>query len=162
MNIFILDPRPAEAAQMLCNRHVVKMIVESAQIMATVHHRYGGTATYRSTHEHHPCTIWAGESAHNYAWLLAHAKAMCHEYTLRYERRHKTEHYVFGELHHLPPGIPMIGQTPFAQAMPDQYRDIDPVLAYRRYYLGSKAEICKWTNREVPAWFEYQQPELEV
>lgn len=162
MNIFILDSRPAVAAQMLCNRHVVKMIVESAQIMATVHHRYGSSATYRSTHEHHPCTIWTGASAQNYAWLLAHTKAMCREYTLRYEKTHATQHYVFGELHALPPGIPFLGQTPFAQAMPDQYRDIDPVLAYRRYYLGAKKDICKWTNRDVPAWFEYQQPELEV
>lgn len=162
MNIFVLDSNPATAAEMLCDRHVVKMIVESAQIMATVHHRYGSLATYRSTHEHHPCTLWAGNSAHNYAWLLAHAKAMCCEYTARYGRKHKTEYYVFGELHALPRGIPVVGQTPFAQAMPDQYRDIDPVLAYRRYYIGSKAEICKWTNRDVPAWFEYRMPELEV
>ena len=79
-----------------------------------------------------------------------------------HRRTHATERYVLGELHALPPGIPVIGQTAFAQAMPDEYRDTDPVLAYRRYYLGAKAAICKWTNRDVPAWFEYQQPELEV
>lgn len=162
MNIFILHRTPRLAAQNLCDRHCVKMIVESAQIMATVQHRYGGVAHYRSTHEHHPCTIWAGESARNYAWLLAHAKAMCQEYTHRYERIHKTEQYITGELHHLPPGIRDVGLTPFAQAMPEPYRGDDPVIAYRTYYIKDKAHFAKWTNRDVPAWFQYATPELEI
>lgn len=161
MNIFVLHQQPALAAQMLCDKHVVKMIVESAQIMATLHHQAGTPAHYRATHQHHPCTIWAGESAMNYVWLLAHAKAMCREYTHRYGRIHKSEQYITGELHHLPRGIHRNTLTPFAQAMPEEYRNDDPVIAYRTYYLKDKAHFCKWTNRDVPAWFEYQLPELE-
>lgn len=162
MNIFVLHQQPALAAQMLCDKHVVKMIVESAQIMAACHHQAGTPVHYRATHQHHPCTLWAGASAHNYAWLLAHAKAMCHEYTHRYGRIHKTEQYIVGELHHLPKGIAVTERTPFAQAMPDEYRCEDAVRAYRTYYLKDKAHFAKWTNRDVPAWFEYQLPELEI
>lgn len=162
MNIFVLHKNPRLAAESLCDRHIVKMIVESAQIMATLHHQAGNPVHYRATHAHHPCTLWAGRSAKNYAWLLAHAKAMCHEYTHRYGRIHKTEQYITGELHHLPPGIANEGLTTFAQAMPEEYRCEDAVRAYRTYYLKDKAHFAKWTNRDVPAWFQYQLPELEV
>lgn len=162
MNIFVLHQNPIKAAQSLCDKHIVKMVIESAQIMSTVHQGYGAKTHYRATHAHHPCTVWAGVSASNYAWLLAHAVAMCQEYTHRYEREHASEKWITGELHHLPPGIPNVGLTPFAQAMPDAYRNEDAVLAYRTYYLKDKAYFAKWTNRDVPAWFQYAMPQLGV
>ena len=161
MNIFILHKNPHIAAQMACDRHVVKMIVESAQMMATIHHGAGSVVRYKPTHPHHPCTIWAGSTAHNYAWLLAHAKALCKEYSYRYGRVHKTEQYIYGELHRLPPNIALdAGQTPFAQTMPDECKNDDPVIAYRQFYLKHKAAFATWKVRETPLWFQYGMPEL--
>lgn len=163
MNIFVLHESPRIAAQMACDRHVVKMIVESAQMMATIHHGAGSVVRYKPTHPHHPCTLWAGSSAHNYAWLLAHAKALCGEYTYRYGRVHKTEQYIYGELHALPPNINVtLGQTPFAQTMPDECKDPNPVIAYRNFYLKHKAAFATWKQRDVPLWFQYARPELTL
>lgn len=160
MNIFVLDRNPVRAAQMSCDRHVVKMILETAQMLSTVHQGYGVAKTYKATHAHHPCTVWASQTAHNYAWLLKHGLALCEEYTLRYKRVHKTESLLRGELHCLPRNIPLLGQTEFAQAMPDEYRNENAVIAYRTYYIHAKESIAKWTIRDAPAWFEYKLPSL--
>lgn len=162
MNIFVVHRNPVISAQSLADTHVVKMILETAQMLSTVLQAYGVPTTYKATHAHHPCTVWASKSAQNYAWLLKHGLALCDEYTHRYKRTHKTEALLRGELHALPPGIPVIGQTEFAQAMPDEYRNEDVVIAYRTYYINAKASIAKWTNRDAPAWFEYKLPELNT
>lgn len=163
MNIFVLHDSPRIAAQMACDKHVVKMILESAQILASVHHRYGNKAvTYKQAHPKHPCTLWAGDTARNYAWLLGHAMCLCREYTHRYSKRHKSEELIYGELAVLPVGIPRTGQTAFAQAMPEPYKHPNAVIAYRQYYLGEKARFAKWTNRDEPLWFTLKQPDLEA
>lgn len=70
MNIFVLDYTPQKAAEYHCDKHVVKMILESAQILCAVHHKNGDSnVPYKLTHKNHPCTIWAGESRSNYLWL---------------------------------------------------------------------------------------------
>ena len=71
MNIFVLDSDPKVAATMLCDKHVVKMILESAQMLSTVAHTNGHIPRYRPTHSKHPCTLWAGESKSNWQWLVA-------------------------------------------------------------------------------------------
>lgn len=161
MNIFHVHKDPVLAAQMMCDKHVVKMILESAQMLATVNHKCGKKATYKPTHANHPSTLWAGKSKSNYNWLKSHGIALCHEYTHRYKKVHKSEQYFLTEFD-CPDTIPELGLTEFAQAMPDEYKDSDPVLAYRKYYLGAKKEFAKWTNRDIPAWFDYSNPILEV
>lgn len=162
MNIFVLHRDPATAAQMACDKHCVKMILETAQMLSTIIQANGGSAKYKPTHAGHPCTIWAGKSAHNFAWLWHHGLALCEEYTYRYGRTHACHELFEGELRKLPSSIPRAGLTTFAQAMPEQYKHPNPVIAYRRYYLGDKARFAKWTNRDVPLWFEYARPELEL
>ena len=76
MNIFVLHEQPDVAAQILCDKHVVKMILESAQMLCTVAHNHGYDAPYRRTHPKHPCTLWAGKSQENWDWLISHALAM--------------------------------------------------------------------------------------
>ena len=145
MNVFILDVNPRKAAQMQCDRHVVKMVLESAQILSTI---AGGP--YKPTHQNHPCVVWARACRTNYNWLRRHAHALCEEYTHRYGRVHKCEGVINSlEAPELPVGI-----TPFVQCMPDEFKDPDPVQAYRKYYRGTKPHIAKWTNREVPFWWE--------
>ena len=91
MNIFVLDRDPKIAATMLCDKHVVKMIVETAQMLCTAASKLGHDVPYKPTHAKHPCTLWVGESKSNWNWLLDHGLEMCSEYTLRYNRTHKTQ-----------------------------------------------------------------------
>lgn len=163
MNIFVLHESPKIAAQFLSDKHCIKMLLESCQMLASVHHRYGNKAVrYKEAHPKHPCTLWAGDTARNYAWLLAHAMCLCREYTHRYGKRHKCEELAYGELAVLPVGLIGTEQTPFAQAMPDAYKHPNPVIAYRQYYLGEKASFARWTNRDEPLWFTLKQPDLDV
>ena len=157
MNIFILHEDPITAAQMQCDKHVVKMILEGCQMLSTVHHRYLSKAPYKATHMNHPCTLWAGTNQSNYVWLSRHTLALCEEYSFRYYRQHKCEELLIDGLFLPPKGIPVADQTPFAQAMPDKYKNKNAVTAYRNYYIGEKMSFAKWTKRQMPSWFEDAQ-----
>jgi hypothetical protein len=154
MNIFVLSEDPEEAARAQCDRHVVKMALESAQILASVRHRYGAESPYKPTHAHHPCVLWAGECAENYDWLYAHMTHLLDEYTQRYGKTHAVAKHL--EIFKDPPdAMPRLGdRTPFTQCMPESYRiPGDPVTAYRAFYNGEKASFAKWKHGNVPAWF---------
>jgi len=146
MNIFVLDTNPITAAQMQCDKHVVKMVLETAQILSTI---TGGP--YKPTHANHPCTLWAKASQCNFNWLVRHGLALCAEYSARYNKRHKSQNvikqieYSF-DVTRLP-----IAMTEFVQCMPDEYKDKDPVIAYRKYY-HSKAKFAAWKT-EPPYWW---------
>lgn len=158
MNIFVLDKIPEAAAQYHCDKHVVKMILESAQMLCTVANELGLTTPYKTTHKNHPCTKWARESKANYRWLLDLFIALHYEWQYRYN--HKTNHKSFDKLlvgldyQLVLDSLPDLGLTPFAQAMPDNYKDIDAVKAYRAYYLGDKADLLYYTKRNKPNWME--------
>lgn len=86
MNIFVLDYNPQVAAEYHCDKHVVKMILESAQILCAVHHKNGNSdVPYKLTHANHPCIIWAGESKQNYLWVTELAEALNDEYIFRFK-----------------------------------------------------------------------------
>ena len=87
MNIFVVNDDPKVAAQNLCDKHVVKMILESAQMLCSAFKN--GEAPYKRSYYNHPCTKWARESQVNYEWLLTHAYELCEEYLLRYGKIHK-------------------------------------------------------------------------
>ena len=65
MNIFVLDNDPFKAAEYQCDKHVVKMVLETAQLLCSAHE----TAPYKRTHYNHPCAIWTRSSLSNYMWL---------------------------------------------------------------------------------------------
>lgn len=156
MNIFYLDPNPINCAQMHCDTHVVKMILETAQILSTVCYIGGNhrLPMYKPTHENHPCTVWARETGGNYHWLWRLGMQLCNEYTHRYGKIHKSARVIKAcciepdELRH------SIDRMTFpAQAMPEKYqRDDSAVAAYRSYYLGEKAALLKYTKRKPPEW----------
>jgi hypothetical protein len=155
MQIFVLDKDPVKAAKMLCDKHVVKMSVESAQILSTVHHLFDSKhkhLVYKKTHEKHPCVVWASASKQNYLWLLKHLHALLEEYNYRYEKTHGTTK-VKEILESIPEGIPDIGLTAFAQALPQEYKQKDAVKAYREFYKKEKSHFAKWTKRKKPEWF---------
>lgn len=84
MNIFAIDEFPGDAARHLCDKHVVKMILESTQLLSTVAQLRGFEAPYKKTHVNHPCTKWVAQHPANWAWLLKHAIYMTMEYSDRY------------------------------------------------------------------------------
>lgn len=134
---------------MSCDRHCIKMILESAQLLCTAIWLHGGVAPYKATHRSHPCTIWAAESKKNWLWLKEYALALCEEYTLRYGKIHKTQEII--ELLSSD-CIPDGEMTPFAQAMPDEYkRPNDVVEAYRTYYREGKQYMNKGNG---PQWLK--------
>lgn len=143
MNIFVLDTNPALAAQAHADIHVNKMILEAAQMLCTA---YGGP--YRPTHKNHPCTRWVAESEANAYWLVELAYYLNEEAKLRYGKT--TDHKSWEVIESL--DICSSGAiTPFAQAMPDEYKDEDAVLAYRTYY-RTKPKI-EWNYTEPPEWW---------
>jgi hypothetical protein len=166
--MFALDANPERAARMHCDRHVVKMLLESAQLLSTALCTRDAPAAawltrqglcYRPTHRRHPCTLWAIRSRGNHAWLERLALALSREYTYRYGKEHASEKVIRAlvEVAHSEAASAGLWlgrrRTPFVQAMPMQYRGDDPVAAYRRYYSAEKAPICKWTRRQAPKWF---------
>lgn len=151
MNIFVLDHDPFIAAQMQCDKHVVKMVLESAQLLCGVHKN----APYRCSHKNHPCTLWAKKSLDNYRWLCHHGKELAREYTLRYGKVHASEMVIDWAAAN-EPNLPTLGLTTFPQCMPAEYKCNDVVLAYRAYYCGDKVKFAKWTkNRKQPEWWPY-------
>ena len=153
MNIFVLDPNPQVAARMMCDKHVVKMIIETAQMLCTVAHSRGHHAPYRATHSKHPCTVWTGESKGNWDWLIHHGMALCSEYTERYGRVHKSQ-AVMEWCRDNPIGPTSGIRTPFRQAMPAEYKQPNPIEAYRAYYRGAKAGFAEWRHGPTPEWWK--------
>ena len=161
MNIFYVYPDPADAAICLPDKLVVKMPLESAQMLSTAHRVLNGddwcdfNGIYKTAHINHPCSIWARESLQNYTWLYYHFYALCQEYTNRYDRQHLS----FTKLNHIlceaPIDIPDIGLTTMPQAMPDEYKNSDPVKAYRDYVVNEKhyAQWNKIPDRQ-PTWWQ--------
>ena len=158
MNIFLLDYNPVRAAQAHCDKHVVKMILETAQMLSTAHVELDGEqVAYKPTHKNHPCAIWVRESLGNYQWTVRLLQALGVEYTHRYGRVHKTLREHFATLSKHPQNIPYADMTPFRLAMPDEYRGPNPVTSYRRYYQGEKARISRYTRRQPPHWLNLEE-----
>ena len=151
MNIFAVHEDPIVAAQMLCDRHVVKMTLETAQMLCTTLHDYSiPSIPYKRTHAKHPCTIWAMRNQSNFGWLVNHGLALGAEYTRRYGKTHKSARVI--AFCSAWKGLLLDGErTPFAQAMPAQYKNPScGVSAYRAYYRGDKAGFATWKAPSSP------------
>jgi hypothetical protein len=155
MNIFVLDFDPQKCAEYHCDRHVIKMILEYAQMLCTTHSVFGLEAPYRMTHQNHPCTIWVRESIANYNWLCELARHLNDEYKFRYQKTENHKSYdVITSLPN-PNFLPNIGQTPYTICMPEEIKIGDDVMAsYRNFYMISKREFLTYKIREKPYWLE--------
>ncbi|MBN1921875.1 MAG: hypothetical protein JW892_11560 [Anaerolineae bacterium] len=156
MNIFVLSEDPVEAAGMQCDQHVVKMPLESAQMLCTAFEN--GSAPYRWTHYKHPCGIWARSSRENFLWLVTHALALAEEYRFRFNKVHKSREVILWCREHSPEVIfPEQGLTPFALAMPAHYQCGDAVASYRNFYLHDKSRFARWQHgRPMPDWYRLE------
>lgn len=154
MNIFVLDSNIENCARAHGDKHVIKMVLESAQMLCTVLHITGVDAPYKKTHINHPCTKWAAESIENWMWLKEFALKLNDEYKFRYGKI--VDHKSAVVVKSLPtPDLPSKGLTAFAKAMPTNFQSItDPIEAYRTYYMHDKRHLAKWTNRQTPDWWK--------
>ena len=181
MNIFYLHHDPETCAQMHNDKHVVKMILEYAQLLSTAHRVLDGTeqqalsksgrkqkvwqlpdarnqAIYKASHINHPSAKWVRHNISNYSWLFSMWVNLLREYTYRYDKVHSSERLV-EHLVNIPKNIPHDnGWTAPWRAMPDEYklnRNVEnyTVESYRAYYLGEKVKMSRWTNRPMPQWF---------
>ena len=180
MNIFYLDKNPVVAAQMSCDKHVVKMILESAQMLCTVKRVLDGTEytdltkngrkikrwrlnnsneeaiIYKAGWLKHPSTQWVMKSAYNYIWLYKHMMALNDEYKLRYN--HTKDHMCIqklGQLLKTPPyNAPInVKGTDATPAMPDECKvPGDSVASYRKYYIMKKNRFATWKTN-IPTWY---------
>ena len=166
MNIFYLDKDPEIAAQMMCDKHVVKMILESAQMLSTAHRILDGdehadnVGMYKMAHKNHPSTKWVRHSYQNYKWLYAHMIALMQEYTYRYGKHHATERLI-EPLGNFPKAFKSSFKTYTdpPQCMPDYCKSGDVVTAYHKYYIMEKSDFATWKRRDKPEWFYEREKE---
>ena len=158
MNIFYLDDEPFTAARMHCDKHCVKMVLETAQLLSTAHRVLDGdeyaddVGLYKATHKNHPSAVWVRQSFRNYNWAYFLLVALCNEYTDRYNKTHKTANLIDALDQH-PKKLTNEDFTEPPQCMPDEYKDKCTVTAYRQYYLGEKMYMAKWSLPTLtPEW----------
>lgn len=176
MNIFYVHENPKTCAQQHVDKHVVKMIIEYAQLLSTAHRILDGTLStrlsksgrkqkyyslsddrdsilYSATHANHPSAKWTRHGEQNYRWLFTLWCELLEEYTFRYGKQHASGRLLTA-LARPPKNINM--EEPFSppwRAMPDEFKvDGDTLQSYRNYYNGAKTHMFKWKNREVPSW----------
>jgi hypothetical protein len=180
MNIFYLHNDPKTCAELHNDKHVVKMILEYAQLLSTAHRFIDGVPSvdrgtrtgrqrtsyilsdsrdavlYRATHINHPSAIWVRHSYGNYEWLYKLFIAVLNEYTHRYGRIHATARLIdvlYTPPTHIPKGVGFTEPTP---AMPDEYKITgNSVRSYINYYVGAKKHLASWKKRQTPEWFTY-------
>lgn len=156
MNIFYLDKSPVVSAQLQCDKHVVKMILESAQLLCTAHQELDGfnSDLYKTTHKNHPSAVWVRQSSYHYSWLYHHMAALSEEYSYRYYKRHLTWLKMKDPLSYLPNNLKDNGFKDPPLCMPDQYKSNDPVVSYQEYYKSKRNDFrMSWTKRQQPEWF---------
>ena len=167
MNIFFLDMDVKKCAKYHVDKHVVKMILETAQLLCSVHHvtdqvndQVNDQVPYKLSHKNHPCAVWARQSLSNYLYLCELGLELGKEYTHRYGKRHKSIEVILWCILNRP-NIPDIGFTQPAMAMPDEFKVDSVVESYRNYYMGAKSDLASWKNREKPFWFGKKELDLQ-
>ena len=179
MNIFYVNSDPEVAARSMVDRHVVKMILETAQLLSTAHRVIDGeeyvgqsqsgrkakrwrlsgnvdAIMYAATHINHPSAVWVRENSANYAWLYDHLLALGREYTHRYGRTHLTIDKLKDILKDSPQNIKQSNvMTKMPSCMDKQYIvSLDPITNYRNYYNYGKTDLLRWSNRTPPQWID--------
>lgn len=157
MNIFVSSFDPKEAAEALDDKRLIKLILESAQILSTnLNVLGGGNGPYKSTHLNHPVTVWARTSHENYLWLLGHLVHLCNEYSRRFNKIHKCYQYVdlfYNRSTDLLP-YPKEGLTTFPNCT--TFKEVKETTRAYRLYLNEKwkndKRPPKWTNGKPPEW----------
>jgi hypothetical protein len=183
LNIFYLHNDPVVCAEMHNDKHCIKMILESCQLLSTAHRILDGTETlsksktgrnvkrwtlndwretslYSATHIQHPSAVWCRKNNANYLWLADLTMALCKEYTYRYGKVHKCEQTGLVSLlqNNIPNNIAIGEFTGPTPAMPETAKvPGDSLSSYRNYYIQNKQHLASWhgkvNSRPVPSWY---------
>jgi hypothetical protein len=133
------------------------MGIEATQMLCTNLRLLGMDYGYKTTYQNHPVTQWVGTSVSNFQWTMIYAQLLFEEYTYRYKRIHKSEAVldgIFSQWNEIQKMLPEGGMTPFHLAVSPEFKELEPVDAYRAYYLKTKRRLFKWTGRPVPYWID--------
>lgn len=181
MNIFALHPNPRKAARWHVDQHVVKMLLETCQLLYTAHwvlfypellqhksvmklsqaqkelevpeYMWLAPEAYRPCHTHHPCAVWTRSTSENYMWLATLGLELAREYRFRFKKTHSCEEHMEWLADNLPLSIAMGPRRPFAMAMDVEYKvSKNPIVSYRNYYRKGKQSLIRYTGRHVPHW----------
>ena len=177
MNIFYLHKDPDICAEYHCDKHVLKMIIEYAQLLSTAHRMLDGeeekvlsnsgkrmvtnfkldykrdTLIYKVAHANHPSNIWVRSAADHYIYTMELWNSLNMQYTKRYGKVHETFKKLCQYLNQLPNNIDKnVGFQEPPQCMPDECKREDTITAYRSFYRAHKREFATWKN-QVPEWF---------
>ena len=182
MNIFVLDSNPAKAAEYHCDKHVLKMLLESAQMLSTMVHvltpheieivnsvetgepvcMWRGVKVYKPTHQNHPCAVWLRSGTKNVQWLLELCHGLNHQSEIRWHKpAYKAHAIVKGiETNFMWTEGRLMSQNlalqPFVLAMPANIIELnlDPVTSYRLYYASAKRSFATWNRLgKKPYWW---------
>jgi len=157
MNIFFLHHSPLVAAALHCDKHVGKMLLESAQLLSTAHHELGEPVTYKPTHRNHPCAVWVRSSRLHYNYVSELAVALGREFFIRFDKQHASLAVVQRELRVPPSNLRVSWWKEPPQCMPEEFQGADHIEAYRRYYCSKADKFeMKWTRRFTPPWFKHE------
>lgn len=177
MNVFYLHENAEVCAKQHCDKHVVKMIIEYAQLLSTAHRVLDGkeyegrTKTgrkakrwrlddwredtlYMASHMKHPDELWLQKSKENYDWTYRLFSCLCDEYTHRYGKVHETCRKLRDALVNAPNNLASKGFIEPPQCMPDYCKAERSIDAYHNYYIKEKVRFAKWTKRDIPEWFK--------
>ena len=183
MNIFYTNKDPKQCAMDHMDKHVIKMVLEYAQLLSTAHRVLDGTQSigmsaagrkqtryvlpdnresllYSATHVGHPSAVWVRQSVGNYMWLSNLLQEVCKEYTYRYGKVHKCERDGLTQMLHdiVPDNISLTTFTEPTPAMPDEcIVPNDSIASYKKYYTNNKQHLASWkgkiNSREIPVWY---------
>jgi hypothetical protein len=166
MNLFILSLIQKEIAQFMMDKHISKILLEAVQMLCSAKRILDpedevNEKIYKLAHKNHPVTIWCRKSKANFIWTLELVEELHKEWRFRYGHPETKFHKSYLMAVILRENLPTddkfeeIGLTPFALAMPNEYKSYDPVEAYRNYYMSEeKQKIASWKKRrERPEWY---------
>lgn len=161
MNIFGIDTDTTSCATYHTDRHIVKMPLETAQMVSFVYYHkdlWDGEVPnllmgFSAGHDKHPCSLWLRENLVNFLWTCEFGIKLIEEYRYRYDsQKHERCKMIFEWALDNLPNLPVAEFTPFAKAMPEVYKVDCSIESYRNYYRLGKSELHQWSKRSKPEW----------
>lgn len=154
MNVFVLDMNLQRCAEYHTDKHVVKMLTETAQLLSSTYYSTNEEtiAPYKLSHYNHPWAIWARASLNNWNWLSCFGLYLYEEYKYRYGNKHHGGGDIICYMVQFPPSLSLSTLTPMPLCMPEECKHTNVVESYRTYYNEYKSHLFKWTGRKVPYW----------
>lgn len=161
MNIFATDSDTSICATYHTDKHIVKMPLEMAQMVSFVYHHKELwdkpipqlLMSYSPTHDKHPCSLWMQENLSNFYWSCELGIKLVEEYRFRYNsQKHERCLLIFQWALDNLPEVEIDLMTPFAKAMPEEFKVDCSIESYRNYYKFGKTELHQWTKRNKPEW----------